>query len=351
LSDANRKSLKHNEASVRLMAFSVDLDPLSAYYNIHSLGDAPRMLRRVIMERALPRFIDLAEELGIKGTLFVVGSDLGYAAPTVTELHRAGYEIANHTHNHRYDFLRLAGAELEKEVLDAHYALRAACGVPPLGFRTPGYGANRRLIEVLKGLGYVYDSSMLPSFPYYMAKGVVMATMALTGRKSKAIMHNPGMLLGPRQPYCPDRARPWRRLRGKGGAAGGPEAEVMEIPIAVSPLLGLPIIGTTLVVAPPYLKRSISRSASRLEFVNFECHGIDLIDAKEDRIPMELVSRQPDLKVGLKEKRSALKGFVAELLKTHKPVTLLEAARHFNRVTSGIEGAKSGMEGTVKKVP
>ena len=49
--------------------------------------------------------------------------------------------------------------------------------------------------------------------------------------------------------------------------------------MAVTPGLRLPVIGTSLITAPGWLRRHLVASALREPFFNLELHGIDLCDA------------------------------------------------------------------------
>ncbi|PSC71479.1 polysaccharide deacetylase [Micractinium conductrix] len=80
----------------------------------------------------------------------------------LVDLHRHGYEIADHTVNHK----RLSGerrAFIESEVVDARRQL-AACGVPEgaiVGFRAPFLEVTPLLRRVLSDQGFLYDSSLV----------------------------------------------------------------------------------------------------------------------------------------------------------------------------------------------
>src|SRR6201999_2801426 len=81
---------------------------------------------------------------------------------------------------------------------------------------------------------------------------------------------------------------------------------LLEIPIAVTPIARLHVIGTSLVLAPRWLRRHLIATALRAPFFNLELHGIDLADAEADEIPPALVARQPDLRRPLAHKLAAL---------------------------------------------
>lgn len=305
------------ESMSRLFAFTVDLDPLSSYCQIHGLDPPAPSIRNAVLLEAVPRFLELFDSLGIRATFFVVASDLDAGEGRVLrEAASRGHELANHTLNHRYDLLRLPHGIMEQEVVAAHEALGDAAGEAVVGFRAPGYGTSPALLRLLERLGYRYDSSMFSSAPYYLAKAAVMARMALAGRKSGAIVHDPRMLLAPLAPYRPDPERPWQRGKGR----------VVELPVTVLPVLGLPLTGTLLVLAGRLIRTALMFLSGRLSFVNLECHGIDLIDCARDGIPEALVKSQPDLRVSFESKLEAIRGFAARLSRTHRSVTLKEAA-------------------------
>jgi len=286
---------------------SVDLDAIACYYRIHALpGAPPEPARFAILRRCLPRFAELFARHGVRATFFVVGADLeddaeGRAA--LAALARAGHELASHTHTHPYDFIRLGAGAIAEEIDRAHAAIAACAGTPPVGFRAPGYDISAEAIEALQARGYRYDSSVFPSAAYYGAKAVVMGAMRLIGRKSGSVLGRPAVLRAPLGPYRPSLTDPYRA----GGAADG----ILEIPIAVTRRARLPVIGTSLIVAPAILRRWMVATALREPLFNLELHGIDLCDAAADDIPPELVARQPDLRRPLAHKLAAIEETIA----------------------------------------
>jgi peptidoglycan/xylan/chitin deacetylase (PgdA/CDA1 family) len=284
----------------RICSVSVDLDPVACYHRIHALADPPAEKARVaVLRRCLPRFAELFARHGVRATLFVVGSDLGddpEGRALLAALARDGHELASHTHTHPYDFVRLTEARIGEEIDRAHDAIGACTGVAPVGFRAPGYEVSAAVLTALAARHYRYDSSAFPSAPYYGAKALVMAAMRVLGRPSGSILGSPRALLAPRAPYRPSLVAPYRRG----------DAALVELPIAVTPLARLPVIGTSLVTAPAWLRRHLVAAALRAPFFNLELHGIDLADADADEISPALIARQPDLRRSLAHKREAL---------------------------------------------
>ncbi len=308
---------------MRVCSVSVDLDSIGCYYGIHGLGDVPAQLRDVVLRRGLPRFAELFERRRIFATFFIVGSDLEGDASGRAQLGalaRAGHELGNHSHTHPYDLLRLPRERIEEEVDRAHEAIAAVAGTPPVGFRSPGYDMSQTLSEILMARGYRYDSSVFPSWPYYIAKAGVMALMRLTGRRSHSVLGDPRMMAAPIQPYRPGRS-PFSRG----------QSTLVELPVGVSPGLRLPAIGTSLLLAPTAVRARLLESMRKRPFFNLELHGIDLIGADEDGIPATLVRRQPDLRVSLAHKQRALEATLDRLAPEYRFAPLRDVATEVQR--------------------
>lgn len=286
--------------SGRIAAVSVDLDGIDCYWRIHALpGEPAPGVREVILRRCLPRFAELFARAGIRATLFVVGGDLGRDAlgrASLAALAAEGHELANHTQSHFYDLVRRPRTEIALEIDRTHEAIAECAGAPPVGFRAPGYEISAAVMDLLCARAYRYDSSAFPSLPYYAAKATVMAAMKLLRRPSGSHLGSPRVLSAPGSPYRPSASNPYAR--------GG--LPIWELPMAVSPFLRWPVIGTSIVTAPEWLRRRMVASALQRPFFNLELHGIDLADAEADELPAALVARQPDLRRSLREKTAAL---------------------------------------------
>jgi len=289
-----------------IASVSVDLDATACYWRIHALpGAPPEEARRLILRRCLPRFGELFARAGIKATFFVVGQDLAddaEGARHLAQLAAAGHELANHSYTHPYDLVRLTAGEIAAEIDRAHQAIGACTGTAPVGFRAPGYTVSAQVLELLCARAYRYDSSAFPSLPYYAAKAAVMAAMRLLRRPSGSYLGSPAVVTAPLEPYRPAAGAPYRR-----GAL-----PIVELPMAVTPMLRLHVIGTSVVTFPEWLRRRMVAAALRRPFFNLELHGIDLADAEADGFPPALVARQPDLRRPLAAKRGALERTLAE---------------------------------------
>jgi peptidoglycan/xylan/chitin deacetylase (PgdA/CDA1 family) len=306
-------------------SISVDVDPIGCYYEIHGLDAPPEHVRTVIMRRAVPRFVELFRRHRVPATFFLVGrcldDEVGRA--TAAELAAESFELGNHSQTHPYDLARLPPELIVREIAEAHDSIVAAAGraAAPVGFRAPGYEVSPALAGALVQLGYRYDSSILPSPAYYLAKLAVLGLMSSRGERSHSVVGDPRVLLARAQPYRPDPQMPWRRG----------QASFVELPIAVTPGFRLPVIGTALVLAPGPLRARLLESMRAHAFFNLELHGIDLIDADGDGIPGELCARQPDLRRPLRDKLRALEATIDRLRHEYEFAPLRNVAADVQR--------------------
>lgn len=282
---------------------SVDLDAVHHYHRLHGLGEPRRAPQGLL--HALGRFEDLFDELGIRATFFVVGEDLGdeALAAGLRRLVARGHELANHSATHPYGFPQLSSAEQRREIEQGHQAILAHSGVAPVGFRAPGYALTATVVQVLEELGYRYDSSLLPSPPYGLAKAAAVLGGRLRGRRSAAGRVDPRGLWAPSQPYRPDPRLPWRRG----------DAALIELPIGTTPGLRLPIVGTSIILAGPALRGMLLAGARARGGLCVELHALDLLVPERDGLEPRLVALRPDLRLPLGLRRRRLAEFFRAL--------------------------------------
>ena len=317
-------------SSPPLVSVSVDLDAVECYFRIYALpGEPPEASRFAVLRRCLPRFAELFARHDVRATFFVVGRDLeqdGEGRARLADLARAGHELANHSYTHPYHLVRLSPTAMAEEVDRAHDLVATCSGMAPVGFRAPGYATHPVLVDLLCQRRYTYDSSAFPAIPYYLAKATVMGALRLAGRRSGSLLDSPRVLLAPREPYRPRPRAVYRRG----------ELPILELPMAVTRGLRLPVYGTALVLAPGWLRQRLVASALAAPFFNLELHGIDLADAAGDGIPSALTARQRDLRVPLPRKLQALDATLRQARSAGaRFVTLREATTELAQAVAG----------------
>lgn len=303
---------------MRLCAVSVDLDEIPNYFAIHGLPPPVGSEQTLVYDVAFDRLAALARDLSIPLTLFAIGADLTRpeAAAKLRGAREAGFEVANHSLDHRYDLVRLGRLEILRQVEEGAKAIERATGVRPVGFRAPGYTITDEVVNVLTEAGVAYDSSVFPCPLYWAAKTAAIALIRVRGRTSRSILDTPAVLTAPTQPYHMGR-RYWQRGRG-----------MLELPVQVTRGLRLPFIGTTVALSGPRMARMLARSCVGEPLINFELHGIDVLDAADGLHALR--RHQVDTRVPTEQKLEALRAAVQELRKGgYAFVTLQEAATAF----------------------
>ncbi|MFO0652175.1 MAG: polysaccharide deacetylase family protein [Polyangiales bacterium] len=312
---------------MKLCALSVDLDEIPCYHAIHGLPEASGASAHAVYERAVPRYRELLDDLGVPCTFFVIGRDMKHAVARdgARALFDAGHELANHTQNHRYEFSRLDDDAIRDEIRGGIEAVAAVQGFAPSGFRAPGYTTNDRVMSALSELGVFYDSSVFPCPAYWAAKTTAIGLIRARGRRSHSIVDTPAVLAAPADPYVP--ARPyWRRAEHDGG--------IIELPIGVTRGARLPYIGTTVMLAGPSRVDLLTAQIAGRPLVNLELHGIDLLD-EHDGLDA-LVAHQRDVRVPLARKLATLRRVVLDLqARGYQFVTQREAAQAFANEVRG----------------
>ncbi len=181
-------------------------------------------------ESALPRFLRMFDEFNIKATFFVVGKDLLSPAKVelLKEAVKSGHEIANHSMNHREGFSFLSFNEKKREIEDAEHIIRDKLGVTTKGFRTPSNDVDNDVLKILEDRGYLYDSSLMPTFYGPLIKKLKLGSLKITRRDHYLGRFQYGF--SPLAPYHPSSGKIWKK-----GAM-----KIIEVPITTMPLLRFP---------------------------------------------------------------------------------------------------------------
>jgi len=301
-------------------AVNVDVDGLYLYDRIHghagSSGNAtdfdPAGHDPVVWTRGIPRFLELFARTGVQATFFVVAQDLAHpeVRAVLGDVVAAGHEIGSHSFSHPYDLSKLQPHAIRDELERARAVLQDATGQAVVGFRAPGYVLSPALKEAIVAVGHGYDSSAFPCPPYQLAKAAFIAGYRALGRPSGSIPQGPGVWFGQRTPYIE------RLPSGKA---------LYELPIGVMPGLRLPMIGTAVIALGQAGVLGLAPLWARTDWLNFECHAIDLTDHESDGIPARFKT-QPDQRVTLGRKWPLFVRVLEAMARTHEVRTLAQWA-------------------------
>lgn len=247
-----------------LMHVHVDVD--NVWILEEEYGVAGGVGRDAVFEDALPRFLSLFEAVGVKATFFVVGRDLELSScRRFCEIAAAaGHELANHTESHLPDLARKSFAEKEREITVPHAALTELLGMPPVGFRAPGYYIDDDLLAVLERLGYRYDTSVLPGPACFLMNHYLKSKSSAGANKT---FGRGRYLVAPRRPRT-------MRARTSNDPAG-----IVELPISVDPLTRLPIHSTfAYKFGVPMILRALRALRRERGPHVYLFHAVDLLD-------------------------------------------------------------------------
>jgi hypothetical protein len=152
----------------------------------------------------LRNIMNLFERYEMNSTFFVLGEIAQIYPEVVEEIYDFGHEVACHGYFH-VDLTKIPLGTLEETERKSRSVLAGITGEVPVGFRAPFARINPTIVSLLSKIGYVYDSSVVPS-------------IGIPGWWS-----NHGALLYPHRVDVKE--------------------EFFEVPIAVFPYLRLPIGG------------------------------------------------------------------------------------------------------------
>ncbi|MDA1077241.1 MAG: polysaccharide deacetylase family protein [Proteobacteria bacterium] len=125
------------------------------------------------------RVLECLDELGVKGTFFIVGTAAQTAPAIVRAIADGGHEVALHSWDHVM-LPQQNAMVFRKETDDARALLQDLAQQPVVGYRAPNFSLTREsvwAVDVLGDLGFEYSSSVLPvSHPYFGFPGVPKTT-------------------------------------------------------------------------------------------------------------------------------------------------------------------------------
>jgi peptidoglycan/xylan/chitin deacetylase (PgdA/CDA1 family) len=292
----------------RLRPFAVlscDVDTVDRHlqgYGFEGLPPCDRVYRA-----AVPRVLDLLDDLGVRAVFFVIARDAAAERPLLRELVARGHEVASHSLTHPQPFRTLDDSRLREETAGARAHLEAAVEAPVLGFRAPAWDADARVLRMVSQAGYRYDASVFPT-PVLVASRLA-AYRRSTGKRSIFAMDLVGHAFAPLRPY----------------ACGNGADELVEFPVAVTPWLRLPVYHTFAYFVPRRLFRRALRALLRSELpICYEFHAADLLDLAGDGIDARM-ARHPGMRVALEHKRALLREMLAAIAAERRVMTYRQA--------------------------
>ncbi len=116
------------------------------------------------VELTTEKILILFRRCRVRATFFVLGWIAEKYPDLVERVAREGHEIGCHSYHHRMA-ASLSAEEFRRDTQLAVNAIVSACGVRPIGYRSPSWGmsgSNTWACDILHELGFKYDSSIFP---------------------------------------------------------------------------------------------------------------------------------------------------------------------------------------------
>ena len=257
---------------------------------------------------AVPRALDLFDRIGARATFFLIAEEADRWPDVVRSIVQRGHEVASHSLTHTVPFLAQGSELLRSEVRESKRMLDALAGTSVVGFRAPSWEGSTELRRELSAGGYSYDASAFPSI-------LLPALRWSVAKRSK----NPreidisGTIRG-----VFGKTEPWLEH----GAAH----QIVVIPLATTPLLGLPFYHTMRFLLPASVYASIERRTLRRRITpTYVMHAVDFLGTQEDGLDPR-ISRHPGMSLGLSAKLAVAEEAVRSLVCDRSVVPLREIA-------------------------
>lgn len=106
-------------------------------------------------------FLDMLDDMEIKATFFILGEIAYKYADIIREIHDRGHEIGCHGLDHDLLYEK-TDEQFKNEVTEAREILNEVVGQNVVkGYRASCFSMDRKKLDILKELGYLYDSSYI----------------------------------------------------------------------------------------------------------------------------------------------------------------------------------------------
>jgi peptidoglycan/xylan/chitin deacetylase (PgdA/CDA1 family) len=113
------------------------------------------------IDEGLPFILELMSKESINGTFFINSEALEYLDKKglIKAIHNLGHEIASHSNKH-IDYRELPDDSIMNDIIKSKTDLEGIIGSKVVGYRSPQFRVNLKIINILKEVGFRYDSSI-----------------------------------------------------------------------------------------------------------------------------------------------------------------------------------------------
>ncbi len=113
------------------------------------------------VEKNTHRILNILAEYDVKATFFILGWVAERHRELVKSIDSAGHEVACHGYGHNLNY-QLSDEQLLVDLKKSKHNLEDLIGKKVVGYRAPSFSVSDRVLQFLKELDFVYDSSLNP---------------------------------------------------------------------------------------------------------------------------------------------------------------------------------------------
>lgn len=266
--------MNKSESSKPFGFLHVDVDGLWAVRKCYGAKVGESYRQDPVWQEGVPNLLDWFDQCAFPASFFLVGCDLKLESKRkiANKIHEAGHEIGNHSWSHTIGLTRFPVGKAIKEIRATQNIIEKA-GLPgPVGFRSPGYDIDARILRAIEREGLKYDASILPTFlsPLLRIADKMMSVRSVPGKRQFGRF---AYWRAPKEPYHP---RKWDiRKPAKNDQANS----IMEFPVGVMPMTSFPLTGSAIFAfGPDKVNRALDQIAEQGRSVMILLHGIDGLD-------------------------------------------------------------------------
>jgi peptidoglycan/xylan/chitin deacetylase (PgdA/CDA1 family) len=145
------------------VCLTFDFDAVSVWIHAFDAADSPTKLSRgeYGAEVALPRILGLLDDRDLPATFFVPGHTADSFPEQVQAIHERGHDIQHHgwshTHPRAFDSREAERADIVRGI----ESIEDRTGEAPTGYRSPGWDFSAHTLDLLRELGFDWDSSQM----------------------------------------------------------------------------------------------------------------------------------------------------------------------------------------------
>jgi len=110
----------------------------------------------------IKKILDVLASFNIKATFFVLGWLAEKYPGLVREIHERGHEVASHGYAHKL-ITSQTPKEFTEDIKKSKQIVEDIIGDEILGYRAPSFSITDSAVEIIKEVGYKYDSSYCPT--------------------------------------------------------------------------------------------------------------------------------------------------------------------------------------------